>query len=79
MVSNDGADRVVVAINVEPLLDMSSNLALTHSDVSAPAVGLILQGGRRKSKRPSPCDVAYATLATVQPPRDLRTRLRKDV
>jgi len=79
MVSNDGADRVRVAINVEPLLDMSSNLALTHWDASAPAVGLILQGGCRQSKRPYPSSVARATLATVKPPRNRRTRLREDV
>lgn len=76
--ADDGADRVIPALEGKTLFHVSSNLCLIHSHDSVRGGVLILQGADRQSKHHARSNSAPTTLATVKPPRDRRTRLRPD-
>lgn len=77
--ADDGADRVIPALEDKTLFNVLSNLCLIHSHDSVRGGVVILQGADRQSKHHARSNFAPTTLATVKPPRDLRTRLREDV
>lgn len=76
-VAGDGTHSVTTALKAEPLLAAPSCLLLAHLQGFAWLTALILQGNDH-ADQPSQLGGEKATLATVKPPRNRRTRLRPD-
>lgn len=77
-VAGDGTHGVTAVLKAEPLLTAPSGLLLPHLQGSACLAALILQGDDH-SNQPRQFGGEKATLATVKPPRNRRTRLREDI
>lgn len=77
-VASDGTHGVTTVLKAEPLLTAPSGLLPPHLQDSAYLAASILQGDDY-AKQPKQLGGEKATLATVTPPRNRRTRLREDV
>ncbi len=77
-VAGDGTHGVTTVLKAEPLLTAPSGLLPPHLQDSDYLAASILQGDDY-AKQPRQLGGEKATLATVTPPRNRRTRLREDV